>query len=39
MLSGELYLACDPELTELRRLARVRLQRYNANLTLAHADL
>ena len=33
MLSGELYLASDPELTELRRLARVRLQRYNANLT------
>lgn len=34
MLSGELYLASDPELTELRRLARERLQRYNANLCL-----
>lgn len=32
MLAGELYLASDPELVALRRLARERLQRLNANL-------
>jgi len=30
MLAGELYLASDPELVELRRLARERTRHYNA---------